>query len=91
MAQKSRQEAGEMAFWLMKTYSLTFMAESRNVSRMDVWADVLLDYEATGVMPAHCDTDDAAAEAWDWVMGEESPLDGYAAAYTGPEQTGGQP
>ena len=80
-----------MAFWLMKTYSLTFMAESRNVSRMDVWADVLLDYEATGVMPAHCDTDDAAAEAWDWVMGEESPLDGYAAAYTGPEQTGGQP
>lgn len=77
MTQRTRQEAGEMAKWLFIGNGLTFMAESQNVSRMDIWADVLLDYEATGVMPAHCDSDDAAAEAWAWVVGEESPLDGH--------------
>ena len=61
------------------------------LKRRDTWADTLAFYGATGKRSGFCDEDAAAAEAWDWVMGEESPLDGYAAAYTGPEQTGGQP
>lgn len=77
MTQRTRQEAGEMAKWLIIGDGLTFVAEAENVLRLGVWADTLLDYEATGVMPAHCDSDACAAEAWAWVMGQESPLDGH--------------
>ena len=77
MTQRTRQEAGEMAKWLIIGNGLTFMVGAENVSCLDVWANVLLDYAATGVMPAHCDSDEAAAEAWAWVMGQESPLDGH--------------
>lgn len=77
MMQKTRQEAGEMAKWLFIGNGLTFMVGAENVSCLDVWANVLLDYAATGVMPAHCDSDEAAAEAWAWVMGKESLLDGH--------------
>ena len=36
----------------------------------------------------HAEQDESADEARRWIVGEESPLDGYETAHTGPKQTG---
>ena len=89
---RSQYEAMQMARKIKSIYPEAPMSRMpQALKRRDTWADTLAFYGATGKRSGFCDEDAAAAEAWDWVIGEESPLDGYASAYTGPEQTGGQP
>ena len=54
-------------------------------SRIDWWqdrtiaaqVDALIVYDMTMQKPSNCDTNEAAAQAWAWICGEESPLSAY--------------
>ena len=89
MTQKTKDQALQMGNRLRRIYPQAPMSHMpQALKRRDMWIDVLLYYAATGDWPGICYQDESADEARRWIVGEESPLDGYETAHTGPKQTG---